>query len=354
MIMERPNLTNLDPQIRAYIEWLESELTLPAAVKTRRISLPSTTVDEDEYAALPPLIPQEEPTTQNVITITARGLAKRTPRHYYQRQRRGGMGIFDIETNDAEFPRIVVVAEITQAILLFTSQARAFRVLVSTLPESPVRAKGQPISEKIVLGDNEIFVAALPDIAKGGVALVSERGTVRYLRHHVFGEYMKPGTSMFDSMKYGPLVSACRTPGDGDLFIATRLGRAIRFSEKLVPPQPATGIRLESGDAVVGIASTNEDGSVFMIDANGRGTIRQMVGFSANKSAGGGGKIAMKTDELSAVHAVREDDDVFVISQQSKIIRFASNEVPPKEGVVQGVNCMMLRADQVTAIALTR
>ncbi len=351
--MERPNLNNLDPQIRAYIEWLESELTLSSAVKTRRPVQSSAPVDEDEYAALPPLVPQEDPTTQNIITITARGIAKRTPRHHYQRQRRGGMGIFDIDPGNEEYPRIIVAADISQAILLFTSHARAFRVLVNTLPESPVRAKGQPISEKIVLGDNEIFVAALPDIAKGGVALVSERGTVRYLRHHVFGEYMKPGTSMFDSIKFGPLVGACRTPGDGDLFIATRMGRAIRFSEKLVPPQPGLGLRLESGDAVVGVASVNEEGSVFMIDANGRGTIRQMAGFSANKTTGGGGKIAMKTDELVAVHAVREEDDIFVISQQSKIIRYASNEIPPKEGVVQGVNCMMLRADMVTAVTLT-
>ena len=36
-----------------------------------------------------------------------------------------------------------------------------------------------------------------------------------------------------------------------------------------------------------------------------------------------------------------------MISRLSKIIRFMSEEIPAKEGVVQGVNCMSLRADQV-------
>ena len=42
-------------------------------------------------------------------------------------------------------------------------------------------------------------------------------------------------------------------------------------------------------------------------------------------------------------------NDLFVISWNSKIIRFQADEIPPKKGVVQGVNCISLRADEVTA-----
>ena len=45
-----------------------------------------------------------------------------------------------------------------------------------------------------------------------------------------------------------------------------------------------------------------------------------------------------------------DDDDLFMISNLSKIIRFQAVEIPPKTGTVQGVNCMSLRADEVTAI----
>jgi hypothetical protein len=36
---------------------------------------------------------------------------------------------------------------------------------------------------------------------------------------------------------------------------------------------------------------------------------------------------------------------VMIMSKLGKVIRFVAGEVPPKEGVVQGVNCMSLRAD---------
>ena len=38
------------------------------------------------------------------------------------------------------------------------------------------------------------------------------------------------------------------------------------------------------------------------------------------------------------------------IARLGKVIRFRSAEVPAKEGVVQGVNCMALRADDTMAV----
>jgi DNA gyrase subunit A len=162
---------------------------------------------------------------------------------------------------------------------------------------------------------------------------------------------MKPGTVLFDAGKFGALTAACRTSGDGDLFIATRQGKAIRFAEKLVPPQGGPGIRLEKEDVVTAVAAVNDDSRVFLADTLGMGTLRSMAGFAANKSAGGGGKTAMNTDCLVAALNADTPGDVFLISRWSKIIRFSLQEVPVKEGVVQGVNCMAMRADEVVAVA---
>ena len=74
-----------------------------------------------------------------------------------------------------------------------------------------------------------------------------------------------------------------------------------------------------------------------------------MTGFAQNKAPGAGGKQAMKVERLVAAFGVGEGDDIFAISRLSKIIRFAAAEVPAKEGVVQGVNCMTLRSDEVMA-----
>jgi DNA gyrase/topoisomerase IV subunit A len=58
----------------------------------------------------------------------------------------------------------------------------------------------------------------------------------------------------------------------------------------------------------------------------------------------------MKTDHLVGAVNVNRGDDVFIISRLNKLIRFSADEVPAKTGVVQGVNCIALRGDEVAAI----
>jgi DNA gyrase subunit A len=339
MDIERPDLSRLDPDVRAYIENLETELD----------RLCGDTVRAGTDAALAPE-PSEPPTSLNVITISQGGLAKRTPRHLYDRQRRGGMGIFDLETSKDDPPAILTIADEQQTLVLLTNQARAFRLPVRDLPESPVHGRGQSITTPLPLVAQERLALAFPDQGKGYIALVSQSGHVRCLRHHYIGENLRPGTNLFSLRDFGPPAAACWTSGEGDLFIVTRQGRAIRFTEKSVPLQGGPGIRLEQGDAVVAIAAVSAESCVFLLTADGKGTLRLMSGFGANKSPGGGGKSAMKTDRLIGAVTVEEDDDIFIISRLSKIIRFRAAEVPPKEDVVQGVNCMALRADETVAL----
>ena len=79
-----------------------------------------------------------------------------------------------------------------------------------------------------------------------------------------------------------------------------------------------------------------------------------MAGFSQNKAPGSGGKQAMKADRLVGASAIGAEDDIFIVSRLGKIIRFRADEVPPKEGVVQGVACMALRGDETAAVAVSR
>ena len=353
-MVERPDLSQVEPSVRAYIEFLEAELDRFNSRPKAALRVLDPGEDEATQALLKEQLPSEPPTTINIITITAGFVAKRTPRHLYFRQRRGGMGIFDLDSPEEDSPAIIAAADESQSILFFTNQGRAFRLPVGQVSLGDVRSRGQPLAQKLTLLTDERLVAVLPDYPKGAVALVSQRGMVRNLRHHIFGEYMKPGIALMDVRQFGPLVAACRTPGDGDIFIATRLGKAIRFSEKIIPPQGGPGIRLEQGDYPVAVTAVDDDSAVFLVDALGNGTIRLMSGFAPNKAAGGGGKNAMKTDELVSALKVEQDDEIFLLSRLSKIIRFASLEVPIKEGVVQGVHCMALRGDQLVAGLATR
>jgi DNA gyrase subunit A len=178
---ERPNLHNLDPEIRGYIEALEAEIDRLTELNASSESQPRE------------LTPVEPPGPLNVITATAAGLAKRTPAHFYARQRRGGMGIFDLDAPSDDPPVLVSLADDDQTVLLITNTARAFRMPVSAIPETPIRARGSSIAARLGWRDDERLAALLPVQAQGYLVLLSRSGMVRSLRHHIFGEYMKPG-----------------------------------------------------------------------------------------------------------------------------------------------------------------
>ncbi len=342
--MERPDLNNLPDDVQDYIAFLEEELLRLQSRSTA--SRPSAAPEAAEPE------PAEPPTTMQVISISAEGLAKRTPRHLYDRQRRGGMGVFDIDLPDHDAPAHLVLADVAAHLLFVTDQGRAFRLPVATVRETAVRDRGADITSHFQLRPHERFTAVLP--ADGGkqLAIVSVKGWVRLIPQARLGPGLIPGMSFFDTANWGSAVAACWTSGSDDLFIATQQGQAIRFTERQVHKNGNLGIRLDVGDKVVAVTAVSEAGSVFLLGADGKGTLREMNTFRANKTLGAGGKAALKTEALVAAVAVEEPNDLFLISQTSKIIRFPASDVPPKSGAVQGVNCMNLRNDVVTATAV--
>ena len=341
MNVERPDLSQVDPAVRAYIETLEAELDRLRAVEAEPEGVETVEASPE---------PQEPPTTVNVISVSALGFAKRTPRHLYSRQRRGGMGVFDLEVAEGDRPAFLTLADAGDTLIVITNLARAFRVRVSDLLEAPVHARGESLADRLRLPRDERLSVVLPARSSGYLAVLSWRGYVRGLRYNFFGESMMPGVSVYDVKEFGTPAAACWTPGDADLFIGTRRGNAIRFSERSVPVAGGQGIRLDADDAAVAITAAQSESGVFLLGADGRATIRLMPGFAPNKSPGGGGKTALRTDRLVAALTVDQTDDLFILSRLGKIIRFRASEVPAKESVVQGVNCMALRSDETAAV----
>lgn len=340
----RPDLSNLPDEVRAYIESLETELARLQRSKTGSATAAAKT-DAPE--------PSEPPTTINVLTISKAGTIKRTPRHFYSRQRRGGMGVFDLETADSDHPLLLTIADQADTLLLFTDDGRGFRLPVNQIAAAEVRAKGQSLHELIQLRPHEQIVAALPAAQKGYVVLVSQRGWARRVRHNYVGTNLIQGISFHDVKEGGPLAAACWADGQGDVFIMTQEGKGIRFNEAQIPARGCLGMRVDVTDRVVGVTSVTEASGVLLISEDGKGTIRLMSGFSANKAPSAGGKIAIKSNRLVGGAAVTAQDDIFLISRQGKLIRFLADDIPPKEGVVQGVNCMSLRHDEVVGLGVS-
>ena len=338
--MQRPNLSHVDDNVVAYIEYLENQL-----MSRSRKSAETRKSAEVE--------PSEPPTTINIITVTEAGLAKRTARHLYSRQRRAGMGIFDIEATEEEPPYLLVEADATDDLIAVTNQGRVFRFAVSAIAATSPRGDGEPINHLLKLLPSE-YIAALVRADVGlYLNLLSERGWVRHVRNTYLGGGMIQGIRYHKTSQGGEVVGACWSNGDNDIFIATRRGTGIRFAERQIPTSGCLGIRVDPSDVAIGITATSDDGSVVAIGHDGKGTVRVMSGFRKNKAPGAGGKVVLKTDKLAGVYTVAPGNDLFIISKSSKMIRFSADEIPPKTGVVQGVNCMTLRADEVAKLIVS-
>lgn len=336
----RPDLSGVSLEVVAYIEELETKITRLQASASGRKSVRADAVFE----------PSEPPTTINILTISQKGMIKRTPRHLFARQRRSGMGIFDLDVDEADQPQFLVSADEDAGIVLITDHARAFHLAVNSLTESAVRDRGQSLRGLLPFREDESIRIAMADSGGSQVMVVTDRGQIRRYASQHFGPNMQSGLELFNPRDVGIPVSTCWTSGNMELFIATRQGRAIRFAEKLVPVRGCLGMRVDMGDEIVSIAAAPLDGGIFMATDDGKGTIRLISGFRANKAPGTGGKTAMKTDALIGAMGVQSGEDLFIISALGKIIRFQADEVPAKEGVVQGVNCMALRADSCVAM----
>lgn len=322
MNLERPDLSTLPTAVAAYIEALEAELD---ALRQRE--------DEATTRGEAPLEPSEPPTRMNVLTISARGVAKRTPRHLYWRQRRGGMGVFDLDSGDEDPPQFLVIADESDGVILVTDQGRAFRLPVDELPEAPVRSRGRDLAELFPLRPDEKLALALPDQGGAYLALVTTRGQVRRIGSQYVGRNLQPGTVLYNIKEGGPPAAACWTSGTDELLIVTRRGQGIRFAERLVPVRGCLGMRVESDDVVAGIAATDAAGGVFLLGADGKGTVRLLSGFAANKSPGAGGKTVMKSDALVGAVSVCATHDIFAISRLGKIIPSKAPKCRPRKGL---------------------
>lgn len=205
----------------------------------------------------------------------------------------------------------------------------------------------------LAMRPNERIVDALPEGGGKFAILLSQRGWVRRIPSAYLGKNLIPGTSFHDLKEGGPLVAACWSSGGDDLFLASRNGKALRFNETQVPARGCLGIRLEPIDEAVAVTAVAPADGVFLVGEDGQGTIRLMSGFAANKAPAAGGKVAMKSDRLVGAVRAAAGDELFVISRLGKLIRFAAEEVPSKEGVVQGVACMAMRADEAMTVAVS-
>ena len=297
-----------------------------------------------------------------VITVSKAGYVKRSPLALYREQARGGKGRKGMQTKDDDFVEHLYVASAHSYILVFTESGRVHWLKVHRIPELGPTSRGKAIVNLLELDASEqvATTVAVREFGDGYLIFVTENGTVKKTELSAYGNPRVGGIIGINIDEGDRLLDVRVTSGEGDVFLATAKGLAIRF--------PATdarsmgratrgvrGIALQPGDRVVGMAPLDPEGDILTVSERGYGK-RTALEEYRRQSRGGKGiinlKVSSKTGEVVSIKQVHEGDGMMLITQAGKLIRTGVEGVSKIGRSTQGVRVMNLDDDdRLVAVA---
>jgi DNA gyrase subunit A len=286
-----------------------------------------------------------------VITISHAGYIKRNPLTTYRAQRRGGKGKIGMETKEEDFVQRLFTATAHSFILFFTNKGRVYWLKVHQIPEASRQAKGKAIVNLIQIGQGERVTAALPirEFTPGHfILMATKNGIIKKTELESYSHPRPSGIIAITLEEGDELISAEVTDGKRDVFLGTRDGLSIRFSEADVREIGRTGkgvigIRLNTGNEVVGMEIVRDDSTILTVTGNGYGK-RSTLEDYRSQGRGGKGIITIKTTEKNGrvigMAQVSEDDELLLITTNGKILRIKAKGISVQGRNTQGVRLL--------------
>jgi DNA gyrase subunit A len=298
-----------------------------------------------------------------VITVSHSGYIKRSAVSVYRQQRRGGKGRVGMTTREEDFVDRLFIASTHSYILIFTDRGKVYWLKVHEIPSVGAAGKGKAIVNLVSMSAEEKLAAvcAVKEFPEDRFALMATRnGVVKKTPLSAFGNPTSRGIIAIHIDDDDVLIAAAVTEPGSEAVLASRRGKAIRFTETDVRPMGRTargvrGIALGAGDAVVSMAVVEPDGTLLTVTDRGFGKRSHLEDYRL-QSRGGKGIINVKATQRNglvvAVPFVRDDDEVMVITAQGMILRLPVKDFGVLGRATQGVRLIQLEeGDHVVAVA---
>ncbi|MDD4803693.1 MAG: DNA gyrase subunit A [Candidatus Pacebacteria bacterium] len=311
------------------------------------------------------LIPDEA----SMLVVTAGGYVKRTNPDEYKKQKRGGVGVVDLDTKDEDFITHFLTATNHNDILFFTDKGKAYQIKMYDLPEGKRATKGKAIVNFLAVSNEEKItsVLAMPKEVKSlklSLILVTKNGTAKRVDADAFKDVRRNGLIAITLEEGDELRSASFMEERDEVILSTAKGQSIRFKAKdvRVMGRNASGVRgmkLGKGDHIVGTSVIKKDvmknPELLVISSNGYGKKTSLDEYKVQGRGGTGiktMKVTSKTGEIITSKVVTdEEDEIAAISKKSQVIRVGVKEIPSLGRQTQGVRIMKLReGDSIASI----
>ena len=298
-----------------------------------------------------------------VVTITHSGYIKRNPISLYRSQHRGGKGKAGIHVKEEDFVEDLFIASTHDFILFFTDIGKVHWMKVHELPQAGRITRGKAIVNLLNLGPKEKVTTILPlkDFAKEKyIIFMTKRGIIKKTALDAYSNPRAGGIIAIHLDEGDELISTKLTDGEQQLFIGSKIGKAIQFPEKQARELGRTargmkGMRLTKTDEVVGMEVVSSHTQILTVTANGYGKRTQASEYRAQNRGGSGiftVKRTQRTGDVVGIMAVADEDELMIISNGGKIIRLRAGGIPTQGRATQGVRLITLEeGERVVAIA---
>lgn len=304
---------------------------------------------------------------ENVLVLTKGGYIKRTNPTEYRRQKRGGVGVVDLNTKEEDFVTQFLTASTHNDVLFFSDKGKAYQTKMYDLPEGKRATRGKSIVNFISIEQGETItsVLAMPKSAKEaeGLALmlVTKNGTVKKTDAEQFYAVRRSGLIAITLDAGDDLISADFIRKGDEVMMVTAKGQAIRFKEADVRSMGrgaggVRGMKLGKNDYIVGVGvvpKEKRDAELFVISTNGFGKRTALKEYKTQGRGGSGIKTAAvtaKTGDLMAAAVVDGSEEIVAVSQKGQVIRTSFDEISILGRQTQGVRVMKMReGDKIAA-----
>lgn len=305
------------------------------------------------------------------LVLTKGGYIKRTNPSEFKLQKRGGIGVIDMNTKEEDVVSIFLTASAHSELLFFSSAGKVYKTKMYEIPEGKRSTRGKSIMNFLPLTQDEFITSVLPmpkDIKKGddrALLMVTRGGTIK-----------KTDASQFFDVRLSGLIAIKLSNGDrlrgahfvkkgDDVVLVTKNGQSIRFKESDTRSMGRTatgvkGIALTKNDSVIGsgiVKNGSENQALLVLTSTGYGKKTKMGEYKVQKRGGSGIKtvnISDKTKELVGAEVIdRDGGEIVAISKKGVVIRSALEEVPVLSRATVGVRIMKLKKDDSVASMIT-
>ena len=307
---------------------------------------------------------------EQVLVLTQGGYVKRTNPEEYRKQKRGGVGVIDLDTKEEDFVTTFLTTSTHSDLLFFTDVGKAYQLKFYEIPEGKRSTKGKAIVNFLQLSDAERVSSVLPmrKIQKEGekfLYMITKQGVAKKVDATAFHDVRRSGLIAMKLQKGDELIAALLVEKGDEIFLSTAKGQSIRFKEADIRAMGrgaggVRGMKLGAGDVLVGadvIKKGMKNLEVLVVSRNGYGKTTSVDEYK-NQNRGGSGIKTMnttpKTGQLIAAKVISKEegigeDEIVVVSKKGQVIRTELKEIPSLSRSTQGVRVMKLREGDAIA-----